>query len=155
MIRTINFLAIIFAGLTCLGVYRVAEAARIANADLAVTQRAIVREQNALTVLQAEWAHLTQPARVAALAARHLDLTDKPAVELSSLTSLPRRGDSPLVPEGDIRTAKIVVPEGRGTPVEPSKAAAHAPAAPAADAPQSVAPDAAVPDSPVAPNTGA
>jgi hypothetical protein len=40
-------------------------------------------------VLGAEWARLTQPARIEALTQRHLDLTDKPSVELSSLSQLP------------------------------------------------------------------
>ena len=113
MIRTINFLCVAVAGLMCLGLYHVAEAARIADANVATTQRQITREQNAMMVLQAEWARLTQPGRVAALAARHLTLTDKPAVELSSLTSLPHRGDAPLVAPSDVRTAKAVVPQSQ------------------------------------------
>lgn len=119
MIRTINFLFIAVTGLVCLGLYHVAEAARIATADLTAAEHSIVREHDQLTVLQAEWAHLTQPGRVAALAARHLDLTDKPTMELSSLTSLPRRGDAPLVAEGDVRNARVVVPATRApAPVE-------------------------------------
>ena len=155
MIRTVNFLFIAITGLMCLGLYRVAEAARVATASVDETQRAITREQNALIVLQAEWAHLTQPGRVAALAARHLTLTDKPAVELSSLTSLPRRGDAPLVPENNVRDAKIVVP------ASPQRAQPH-PAAPVAPAettatssPSDPDQNNAVPVATVALNTGA
>src|SRR6202008_4309092 len=119
MIRTVNFLFVAVTGLICLGLYRVAEAARIADVDLMVTEHAIGHEQNALTVLQAEWAHLTQPGRVAALAARHLNLADTPAMELSSLSALPHRGDAPLVPERDVRDAKVVVPEIHSQPANP------------------------------------
>ena len=110
MIRTLNFAFIAITGLVCLGLYRIAEEARVAAADLKATQAAIVRENDALTVLGAEWARVTQPARIQALAQRHLDLSDQPAVELSSLTQLPPK-NAPLAPEGDIRNAKAVVPQ--------------------------------------------
>jgi hypothetical protein len=159
MIRTINFLCVAVAGLMCLGLYHVAEAARIADANVAMTQRSITREQNSMVVLQAEWARLTQPGRVAALAARHLNLTDKPTVELSSLTSLPRRGDAPLVPPSDVRTAKAVVPEApHSAPVPVAAAAVSVPQAiPSDDSISGVSDDAdaAFVKTPVAPNTGA
>jgi cell division protein FtsL len=109
MIRTLNFALVIITGLTCLGLYRIAEAARVADADLRETRGAIVREKDAMTVLGAEWARVTQPARIEALAERHLDLIDKPAVELSALTQLPTK-NPPLVSEGAIRNANDIVP---------------------------------------------
>jgi hypothetical protein len=109
MIRTLNFISIAMTGLVCLGLYRFAEEARIAQADLRATQNAIGREHGMLTVLGAEWARVTQPARIQALAQKHLDLVDRPVLELSSLMQLPPK-NSPLVPEGGIRTAKMVVP---------------------------------------------
>ena len=136
MIRTINFLCIAVAGLMCLGLYHVAEAARIADANVAMTQRQITREQNAMVVLQAEWARLTQPSRVAALASRHLSLSDKPTIELSSLTSLPHRGDAPLVAPSDVRNAKAVVPQAQPHPSMPATVAqAPAPRAPVEELP--------------------
>ena len=109
MIRTLNFVCIAMAGLVCLGLYRFAEEARVARADLKATQAAIAREHSTLIVLGAEWARLTQPARIHALAQRHLDLMDKPTIQLSSLKRLPAK-NAPLVPQGAIRTAKVVVP---------------------------------------------
>ena len=109
MVRTLNFIFIVMTGLVCLGLYHFAEKARIATAELKATESAIAREHNALIVLGAEWARQTQPARIQALAKRHLKLTDKPAVELSSLAQLPSK-NAPLVPEGSIRNAKMVVP---------------------------------------------
>jgi len=109
MIRLLNFAFIAITSLVCLGVYRVAEEARVAQADLSATRTAIVRESDALAVLGAEWARLTQPARIEALTQRHLDLTDRPSVELSSLAQLPAK-NLPLA-EDPIRNANEVVPQ--------------------------------------------
>ena len=108
MIRTLNIGFIAMTGLVCLGLYRIAEEARVAQAELRSTRAAIAREGETLAVLGAEWARLTQPARIQALAARHLRLSDEATVELSSLTQLPNRG----APQGEtaIRAAKIVIP---------------------------------------------
>ena len=76
MIRTINLALVLVTGLLCLGLYRVAEAARVAHAELAETRAAIARENDAMVVLGAEWARVTQPARIAALAGRHLKLAE-------------------------------------------------------------------------------
>ena len=110
MIRILNFALIVVTGLACLGLYRIAEEARIAQADLRAAESEIMSEQNALAVLGAEWARLTQPARISALAARHLPLADEPTLQLSSLTLLPPRA---LVPteEPIFRTASMLVPQ--------------------------------------------
>jgi hypothetical protein len=110
MIRTLNFGFIALAGLTCLGLYRVAEETRIAQAELRTTRMAIAHEQDTLAVLGAEWARLTQPARIQALASRHLDLSTEPTVELSSVTSLPNRA-VPIVTQSAIRNANATVVE--------------------------------------------
>ena len=109
MIRTLNFAFVLMTGLVCLGLYRIAEEARVAAADLRATRASIARENDALTVLGAEWASLTQPGRIQALVGRHLDLSDQPAV-LSSFAQLPPK-NPPLAPEGAIRNAKAVVPQ--------------------------------------------
>lgn len=110
MIRILNVALVAMTGLACLGLYQIAEEARVADADLRATRAAILREQDALTVLGAEWARLTQPGRIQALAERHLNLSDKPEAQLSSLTQLPPK-DAPLTSEGEIRNAKAVVPQ--------------------------------------------
>lgn len=110
MIRIVNVALIAMTGLACLGLYRIAEEARVADAELRATRAAIQREQDALTVLGAEWAQLTQPGRIQKLAERHLDLSDRPEARLSSLTQLPPK-DAPLASAGEIRNAKAVVPQ--------------------------------------------
>lgn len=108
MIRILNFAFLAVTGLACLGLYRIAEHARVADADLKATQAEIAREHDTMAVLGAEWARLTQPARIQALAERHLNLTDKPTVALSSLTALPNRNAT--APDSPIRAAKATVP---------------------------------------------
>ena len=110
MIRTLNFAFVFLAGFTCLAVYRVAEEARISQADLRSTNAAIAEEENLLAVLGAEWARVTQPARIQALAARHLPLSDVPTTQVASLRLLPERA---LIPadEPAFRTASMLIPE--------------------------------------------
>jgi cell division protein FtsL len=109
MIRTLNFAFIAITGLVCLGLYRISEEARVANAELRATHAAIVREEDALAVLGAEWARVTQPARISALSERHLDLSEKPAPQLSSLTQLPAK-NPPLLPEESFRNVNAIAP---------------------------------------------
>jgi hypothetical protein len=115
MIRTLNFAFIAITSLVCLAVYRTAEQARVDQGDLKATRAAIIRESDMLTVLGAEWARVTQPARIQALTQRHLDLSDSPVVELSSLSQLPPK-NAPLASEGEIRAAKAVVPQNPPAP---------------------------------------
>lgn len=110
MIRTLNFAFIAITGFVCLGLYRIAEEARVAAADLRETRGAIVSEQDALAVLGAEWARVTQPARIQALSQRHLTLSDLPVTEFSSLTQLPEKLP-PLVPETGFATVKAIAPD--------------------------------------------
>jgi len=121
MIRTLNFAFIAITGFVCLGLYRIAEEARVAVADLRETRAAIVSEQDALAVLGAEWARVTQPARIQALSQRHLDLSDSPVMEFSSLTQLPQKA-LPLAPETGFATVKAIAPE-----VKPSQPRVLAP----------------------------
>ena len=121
MIRTLNFAFIAITGFVCLGLYRIAEEARVAAADLRETRSAIVSEQDALAVLGAEWARVTQPARIAALTQRHLKLSDLPVTEFSSLTQLPEKLP-PLVPEASFATVKAIAPDTKPVPPRASTA---------------------------------
>lgn len=110
MIRILNFALIAVTGMACIGLYRIAEEARVAQADLRKVEAELNGEENAIAILGAEWARLTQPARIQALAARHLPLVEEPTLQLSSLTLLPPRALTPIE-EPTFRTASIVVPE--------------------------------------------
>jgi len=122
MIRTLNFAFIAITGFVCLGLYRIAEEARIASADLRETRAAIVSEQDSLAVLGAEWARVTQPARIQALSQRHLNLSDLPVTEFSSLTQLPEKLP-PLAPENNFATVKAIAPDIK--PVTPRASTAQ------------------------------
>ena len=113
MIRTINFAFLAVTGLVCLGLYHVAESTRVAQAELRSTRAAIARESDMMAVLGAEWARMTQPARIQALVARHLQLSDAPAVELASLSSLPNRAAPPTT---QVRQANAIVPTPQSAP---------------------------------------
>ena len=126
MLRTVNFALVLMTGLICLGVYRVAEEARIAAVELRETKAAIVQEKRSITVLGAEWARLTQPARIQVLAERYLHLNDRPAARFASVNQLPPKF-APH-PEDAIRNASAVIPQGASHPGAtplPQQNAAH------------------------------
>ena len=124
MIRTLNFAFIAITGFVCLGLYRIAEEARVAQADLRETKAAIVREHDTLAVLGAEWARVTQPARIQALSQKHLALSDLPVAQASSLSQLPQK-TPPIAPDSGFAVVKAISPEqplGRevgATPAQP------------------------------------
>jgi hypothetical protein len=110
MIRILNLAFIAVTAISCLGLYRIAEETRISDAELRATEASIAEERNALVILGAEWARVTEPTRIEALVERHLPLSEEPTVQLSSLNSLPERA---LIPsdEPTIRSASAVVPD--------------------------------------------
>lgn len=109
MIRILNFTLIVVTGLISLGVYRIAEQARMTAVELRETKTELAGENQSLTVLGAEWARLTQPARIQALAQLYLKMDDHPAVQRASITQLPSKFALP--PESAIRNASAVMPQ--------------------------------------------
>ncbi len=109
MIRLLNLTLMLVTGFVCLGVYRIAEEARIAAVELRATRAAIAQENLSFIVLGAEWARLTQPARIQALSELYLKLDERPAAQLASLGQLPPKFIPQ--PENAIRNANAVVPQ--------------------------------------------
>lgn len=107
MIRILNFTLVVITGMISLGVYRIAEQARMTAVELRETKAEIASENQSLTVLGAEWARLTQPGRIQALAQRYLNLNDHPAVQRASITQLPSKFAP--APESAIRNASAVM----------------------------------------------
>jgi cell division protein FtsL len=96
MIRVMNFFCIALSALACLALYHVSEQTRVARVRLTHVEQQIAAEKSGMSVLQAEWARVADPARIQHLAEAHLGLSDQPTVELSSLQLLPRRDAAPL-----------------------------------------------------------
>lgn len=108
MIRVINFLCFAVAAFCCLSLYRVSEQTRVARAELHSVQQGIAQEREFSEVLQAEWARVAD-ASALHHAAQSQGAGDSPAVELSSVTLLPRRGEN-VVGDAEVRSASVIVP---------------------------------------------
>ena len=107
MIRVVNFFCFAVSALACLALYHVSEQTRVARAELRLVQREIGQEEQISDVLQAEWGRVADPSRISRLAQTQLGMEDKAAVELSSMTLLPRRGED-QVGDAQVRSASAV-----------------------------------------------
>ena len=90
-----KWLIIMAAGVVvaaALGLYRFEIYVRQLDHELASLNRSIQRSQQAVQVLQAEWAFLTQPTRLQSLALRHLDLVPTLPVQVGAMTQIPEKG---------------------------------------------------------------
>jgi|ERR1051326_3254657 cell division protein FtsL len=112
MIRVATFFCFAVSALACLALYHVSEQTRVARTELSAVHRQIAAEQQSLHTLEAEWGRVADPARIQHLAQARLGMDDAPAMELSSLKLLPRRGDEAPLSEGQVRTASAVVQAG-------------------------------------------
>ncbi len=109
MIRIANFFCFAVSAFACLALYHVSEQTRVARAEIKLVDGQIAQEQQFSDVLQAEWGRVADPSRIQRLASAQPGIEDKAAVELASLTLLPRRGDASLA-DGQVRAASAVVP---------------------------------------------
>jgi hypothetical protein len=111
MIRVLNFFCVALMGFSVLALYHVSERARVARGELAQVNRDIVAERGAISLLEAEWAKVASPERIATLAASKLGLDNTATVQLSSLDLLPRRGEdgAPLT-SSPVRPASAEAP---------------------------------------------
>ncbi|HWV52753.1 MAG TPA: hypothetical protein VNZ93_09260 [Pseudorhodoplanes sp.] len=74
---------------------------------LAKVRGEIKRERDAIAALRAEWASLTSPGRIEALAQRHLPLKPLDAFQIDSLANLPERPKPPQSEPADPIAALI------------------------------------------------
>jgi hypothetical protein len=72
--------------------------------ELARVQGDVLRHQEALHILEAEWSYLNQPARIADLTSRHLELQPLPADRFVMLDEIPER------PEGEPHVRPLNTP---------------------------------------------
>lgn len=94
---------------TCaaLAVFYVSQTVEGLERELALQQRTILKQQEAIHVLEAEWSYLNRPERISLLAERFLALAPLSADQVVSIEDLPQRlapGDNdevPGLPEAD------------------------------------------------------
>jgi cell division protein FtsL len=82
------------------GLFQVSYRVASLEDELNNVNRQIVEERERLRALQADWSYLTNPARLADLARRHLPLQPLAAEQMIRIEDLPLRL-APLVAEGD------------------------------------------------------
>ena len=117
MIRFLNICVIAALVLAAAHVYKIKfESTRQAE-RVAKLRMEIRRENDAIAALRAEWSKLDNPARIQALARRHLPLKPVEGHQFDRLDQLPER-PTPLVPAGvsDPIGFLIALPELGDTP---------------------------------------
>lgn len=89
MIRIATWLWVAIAGAMGYGLYQLKHEVIALENDLFRLNRQIVQEQQNIHVLKAEWSYINQPARLQALAQRHLDLLPMTPRQIGRLEALP------------------------------------------------------------------
>jgi hypothetical protein len=125
MIRLTTLIWLALASLAGIGLFHVKYRVQSLEKDLGQINRQILRDQEAIHVLGAEWSLLNEPARIADMSRRHLELTPFTAAQLARFSDLPDRIARPAA-----------------TPDDPSATGPAAAPPPAASVPMAAAPEA-------------
>lgn len=88
-LRLSTLLWIFILAMAALGLYAVKYKVQDIRQQVADTTRALKAEREALHVISAEWAYLSRPARLRALAQKHLNLEPVSNVQMIELARLP------------------------------------------------------------------
>ncbi|MGF1629672.1 MAG: hypothetical protein ACFCUT_09390 [Kiloniellaceae bacterium] len=88
---------LVAGSVTALILFQIKQDVRSLEHEIANAQGEILRDQEAVHILEAEWSYLNSPARLATLAERHLGLGPIPAERVIGFDDLPLPG----VPEDD------------------------------------------------------
>jgi len=82
----------VLAALVGFGLFHVKYQVQTLEDRLAKVNRAIVREQEQIHVLRAEWSYLDRPERIEQLAQKYLELAPPKASQIGTIAQLPMRG---------------------------------------------------------------
>ena len=93
MMSRLSFLSLMVAVLAACGVYAFKGQVQSLENDLHRVERAIDREHLEITRLKAEWATLSDPARLARLAEAHLPLEEPTPRQIARIDDVPLRSD--------------------------------------------------------------
>lgn len=104
MIRLTTLIWLALASLAGVGLFQVKYRVQSLEQDLGQINRQILRDQEAIHVLGAEWSLLNEPARIADMSRRHLELTPFTAAQLAHFSDLPDRIVPPPAAPGDPTT---------------------------------------------------
>ncbi|MBV8538203.1 MAG: hypothetical protein JO128_21580 [Alphaproteobacteria bacterium] len=129
MIRPATLFWIVLAGCVGYGLYHLKNEVQAQEDQLFRVNRTILAEQEAIHVLRAEWSYLNQPARLQALASRHLDLAPTKPAQLGTIATLPLPHDAAAPPAlAAAPTSPAPALPGQHRPAVPRVAAAALPA---------------------------
>lgn len=98
MKRFVIFCWLVAGSVTALILFQIKQEVHDLEQEIAGIQRGILEDQEAVHVLEAEWSYLNSPARLSALAERHLGLAPIPAERVVGFDDLPLPG----APEEDL-----------------------------------------------------
>jgi hypothetical protein len=102
MRRLIILCWLVAGSITALILFQIKQEVRSLEQEIADAQQGILRDQEAVHVLEAEWSYLNSPARLAMLAERHLGFTSIPGERIIGFDDLPLPG----APEEDVPTTE-------------------------------------------------
>ncbi|MBF0269474.1 MAG: hypothetical protein HQL44_12875 [Alphaproteobacteria bacterium] len=112
MIRLVTVFWMVLGLSGGVGIYLLKHEVQAMEASLAETRRQTFADQQAIHVLKAEWTFLNEPARLKALAERHLNMEPMSATQVAMIADLPRReviGPQLPLPSSDpLPSAKIM-----------------------------------------------
>ena len=91
MIRYLNVLSVLALVGPAIYAYSIKYETMRYSAEIVKLQHSIERENDRIIMLRAEWAHLTRPGRIQALADRHLDMQSVSVDQIVKATDLPER----------------------------------------------------------------
>ena len=98
MIKTLNAIMVFTSMVGLVGVYALKYSVEDIASEKAALERKIERQEGELSLLQADWAYLNQPAHVAPIVARHqeaLGLVPTKAEQFGGMSNLPMRPAAP------------------------------------------------------------
>jgi cell division protein FtsL len=91
MLRYLNIIPIIALVGCAVYAYSIKYETMRYSAEIVKAQHAIQRERDGIAMAKAEWAHLSRPTRIQALADRHLDLINITVDQVVKVSDLPER----------------------------------------------------------------
>ncbi len=108
MIRRSTLLWLIAAILIGCGLYQLKYEVQAKEERLVRLNRQIQQEQEAIHVLNAEWAFLNRPDRLADLSKRHLELNPVEPTQFGKVAAIPEKSLVPVVADADAANAPVV-----------------------------------------------